>query len=377
MLDVDITIIGAGVVGLALARELGPLGETVVLEQDIAPGRGISSRSSEVIHAGIYFPPAFLKTRLCVEGGRLLYEFCHRYQVPHRRLGKVIVATSATEEDSLERLCAQGRENGAEGLRHITRAELTDLEPSVSGVSAVVSPQTGIIDSHRLMQRLEALALDAGGKILCRTTLDGLERTRDGFLCRACQNGEAYVFSSRIVINAAGLQSDRIAAMAGIDTCAAGYRIFPVKGEYFRVPARQAALIHGLVYPSPEKDLVGLGIHATKDLDGGMRLGPNTVPVDTLDYDVDPDHRRAFFEAVHDLLPFLAEDDLTPDTAGIRPKIQAPGEPARDFVITHESDRDLPGLINLVGIESPGLTACLAIGRFVAGMLQEAGLVRS
>lgn len=374
MPDVDITIIGAGVVGLALARLLAPRGVTVVLEQDVAPGRGVSSRSSEVIHAGIYFPAPFLKTRLGVEGNHLLYEFCQRYHVPYRRLGKVIVAATPAEESSLERLCAQGLENGAD-LHMLDRSALAAREPHVRGVSALASPATGIVDSHQLMQRLEALALASGAHILCHARLIGLERTRRGLACRVRQHASPYTFTSRIVINAAGLQAEQVATLAGIDTVAAGYRLYPVKGEYFRVPPRQAARIHGLVYPSPEKDLVGLGIHVTKDLAGGMKLGPNTVPVETIDYTVDPDHRRTFFEAVHDILPFLTEDDLTPDMAGIRPKLQAPGTPARDFVIAHEDGRDLPGLVNLIGIESPGLTASLAIARMVTDMLAEAGLI--
>jgi len=376
MYDVDITIIGAGVVGMAIAHELSAHGEVLVIEQDSAPGRGVSSRSSEVIHAGIYFPPHFLKTRLCVQGNPRLYDFCQRYQVPHRRIGKVIVAVTSAEAASLEKLGALGQENGVENLRFIERLELKELEPHVNGVCALVSPDTGIVDSHQLVKRLEALTLANGSSILCHTALIGLDQSMGGFTCHVRQRGTSYRFSSRIVINAAGLSSDLVAAMAGIDIDAAGYRIHPVKGEYFRVGSRSASRINGLVYPSPEKDLTGLGIHVTKDLAGGMKLGPNAFYVDSLDYSVDPAHKQAFFENIHELLPFLSPDDLEPDMAGIRPKIQAKGAPAKDFIITHEIGRGLPGLVNLVGIESPGLTACLAIGRMVADMLVDDGLAK-
>lgn len=375
MYDVDITIVGAGVIGLSIAMQVSRYGEVFVLEQEESPGRGISSRNSEVIHAGIYFPPAFLKTRLCVEGRHLLYEFCERYRVPHQRIGKVIVAVCEGEAPSIERLCTRGLENGVEGLRLLEKSELKAIEPHVQGVCALFSQNTGIIDSHQLMKRIEAIASNAGANILCNTTVCALNKQSSGFVCTAKHKDSLYTFSTRIVINAAGLNSDTIARMAGIDPEAAGYRVYPVKGEYFRVHSKKAVLINGLVYPSPEKDLTGLGIHATKDLSGGLKLGPNAFYIDTIDYQVDPVHRKVFFENVHGLLPFLEEDDLESDMAGIRPKLHAPGEPARDFIITHEDRRDLSGLINLIGIESPGLTACLGISETVTTMLKEAGLI--
>lgn len=372
----DITIIGAGVVGLAIAHELSALGEVLAIEQDSSPGRGVSSRSSEVIHAGIYFPPHFLKTRLCVQGNPQLYDFCQRWHVQHKRIGKLIVAASSGDTASLEKLGALGRENGVKGLRLIDRSELKALEPNVNGICALASPDTGIIDSHQLMKRLEALAMDNGARILCRTELVGLDQNRQGVTCHVRQQGTAYRFSSRIVINAAGLSSDAVAAMAGIDIDAAGYRVHRVKGEYFRVRARAASRINGLLYPSPEKDLAGLGIHVTKDLGGGVKIGPNVLYVNSLDYTVDPSHKQAFFEDINWLLPFLHPDDLEPDMAGIRPKTQAKGAPAKDFIIVHEIGRGLPGLVNLVGVESPGLTACLAIGQMVADMLVGAGMLK-
>jgi L-2-hydroxyglutarate oxidase LhgO len=377
MHEVDITIVGAGVIGLAVACAVsGPERQVVVLEQEPGPGRQTSSRSSEVIHAGIYYPTGSLKARLCVEGSRMLYAFCERYLVPFLPMGKVIVAASYRDEPAIEGLWRTGRENGAEGLTMLTASELRKREPHVAGVSALFSPNTGIVDSHRLIKRLEALALDSGCTLLYRTRLSGLDGTPRGFTCRAEGSGQdGYTFRSRVLVNAAGLFADTVAAMAGIAVDEEGYRIYPVKGQYFRVRGAKQSLVHGLVYPSPEKNLTGLGIHVTKDLSGSVRLGPDARYVDTLDYDVDPAHARDFFLGAHGLLPFLEEHDLMPDTAGIRPKIQPPGTAVRDFVVRHEADRGLEGLISLVGMESPGLTACLAVGELVRGLLAEADLL--
>ncbi|MFY9397893.1 MAG: NAD(P)/FAD-dependent oxidoreductase [Desulfomonilia bacterium] len=376
MVEVDITVVGAGVVGLAVARELSSLPvQLAVLEKESAPGTGVSSRSSEVIHAGIYYPPASLKARLCVEGNVLLREFCSSFGVAFRQTGKVIVAASPDEEQDIERLCRRGLENGVRDLRILSRKELLEHEPNVGGTCALFSPTTAIVDSHRLVRLLEAHCLDKGTPILYRTELVSLEKSSGGFVCTACgPRGECYRFASRIVINACGLDADRTASLAGIDPDGAGYRIHPVKGEYFRVHPRKQGLVRGMVYPIPERNLAGLGIHATKDLAGSLRLGPNAFAVRSLSYDVDPLHALAFFESARSLLPFLEIEDLSPDTAGIRPKLQAPGGPQRDFVIAHESGRGLPGLINLVGIESPGLTSCLAIAQYVSRMIVQEGL---
>ncbi|MGC9323394.1 MAG: NAD(P)/FAD-dependent oxidoreductase [Desulfomonilia bacterium] len=377
MLSVYATIIGAGLIGLSVASHISAPGRTIVIiEQDTGPGKGISSRNSEVIHAGIYYPKGSLKAILCVEGSRMLYNFCRSHEIPSRKIGKVIVAVDASEEQSIEDLVLAGTENGAEGLTFLTRSELKHREPHVEGRCALFSPNTGVVDTHSLIKRLEALCLDNGCTILYRTRLHGLDPAQPGFVCSVCgPDGKPYSFSSRLVINAAGLDSDRIAAMTGILPDEAGYRIFPVKGEYFRIRGKKQRLVHGLVYPSPEKSLTGLGIHVTRDLSGSIRLGPNAFYVNTLSYDVDPAHVTDFLAHTATMLPFLQKDDLMPDMAGIRPKIQAPGSPVRDFIICHEWDRGLPGLINLIGIESPGLTACLAIGRRVRNIIDEDGLL--
>ena len=377
MIKVGVTIIGAGVVGLAVARELGFCSEQVLLlEKESAPGKGISSRNSEVVHAGIYYPEGSLKAALCVEGSAMLKEYCAKTGVPLKEIGKVIVATSRKEEHALEDLCRKGMENGARDLRILSGKELKEREPNVRGTCALFSPHTGIIDSHRLVRSLEIQCLAQGAAILYRTTLFAVEKAASGFTCRARgPGGEPYSFASRVVINAAGLDADEVASLAGIDVDAAGYRIYPVKGEYFRVSPAKQGLVSGLVYPVPERNLMGLGVHATKDLSGSLRLGPNALPAQSRSYDVDPSHAQAFFESARRMLPFLEPADLSPDMAGIRPKIQRPGEPAKDFVVRHETEHGLAGMINLIGIESPGLTSCLSLGRYVADMIREAGLV--
>ncbi|MCK9262272.1 MAG: FAD-dependent oxidoreductase [Deltaproteobacteria bacterium] len=376
MVGVGVTIIGAGVVGLAVARELGFCSEQVlVLEKESAPGKGISSRNSEVVHAGIYYPEGSLKAALCVEGSAMLRAYCAKTGVPLKKIGKVIVAASRKEEQALEDLCRKGTANGARDLRMLSGKELKKREPNVRGVCALFSPHTGIIDSHRLVRSLEIQCLAQGAAILYRTTLFAVEKAASGFTCRARgPGGEPYSFASRVVINAAGLDADEVASLAGIDVDASGCRIYPVKGEYFRVGAAKQGLVSGLVYPVPKRNLMGLGVHATKDLSGSLRLGPNALPAKSRSYEVDPSHAQAFFESARQMLPFLEPADLAPDMAGIRPKIQRPGEPVKDFVVRHEAGQGLAGMINLIGIESPGLTSCLSLGRYVADMVRKSGL---
>jgi L-2-hydroxyglutarate oxidase LhgO len=377
MLQVDITIVGAGVVGLAVALAASGRDKTVVvLEKEPGPGRETSSRNSEVIHAGIYYPEGSLKARLCVDGAAMLYAFCDTHRIPFQKVGKVIVAPSPEEESSLEEIYRQGMKNGAPGISMITKDELNKREPHVRGTCAILSPHTGIIDSHRLIKIIEALSISKGCTIMYNTRLIGLAATNTGFTCSVeGSRSERYCFESRAVINSAGLNADTIAALAGIDIDEAGYRIYPVKGQYFRIRGTKQHLVNGLVYPSPDKNLTGLGIHVTKDLSGSVRLGPDARYVSEISYDVDPACAGAFLQSAQRLLPELVEDDLMADMAGIRPKIQPPGSQVRDFVILHEYARGLSGLINLIGIESPGLTSCLAIGKMVEGMLKEAGLL--
>ncbi len=369
---VDITVIGAGVVGLAIAAQVAESGRTVyVLEKNETFGRETSSRNSGVIHAGIYYPTGTLKARLCVEGNPMLYELCGRCGIPHRQSGKLIVATSDDEVAQLESLMAKGQGNGVEGLMMISRRQLKALEPNVEGVAALLSPLTGIIDAHALMRYYLAKAQDENTHIAFNTEVIGIERINDSYRVSVKDGSSRFSITSRIVINCAGLQSDRIAAMAGIDVDQAGYRLHYCKGEYFNVGGGKAQKIHHLVYPVPLPGLTGVGIHAVLDMEGRMLLGPSAEYVDSIDYAIDDRNRRMFYDGVRAFLPFIKYDDLAPEMVGVRPKLQGPKDDIRDFVIREESDGGLPGLINLIGIESPGLTASPAIASYVGGMMDE------
>ncbi|HOL18000.1 MAG TPA: NAD(P)/FAD-dependent oxidoreductase [Bacillota bacterium] len=365
----DIVIIGAGVVGLAVAAELVQKGKKcsiVVMERHERFGRETSSRNSEVIHAGIYYPEDSLKAALCVEGNRLLYQYARQWEIPHRRLGKLIVAYNDSGVGALLRLREQARRNGVAGLELLDEKQISRLEPHVRAQAALWSPTSGIIDSHRLMACLERQAIAAGALIAYQHTVTGLDYSGGGYRVYFTNpDGSTDNLACARVINCAGLQAEHIAALAGIDTAAVGYRIYMCKGEYFSLPGAKGKLVSRLIYPPPLDELEGLGVHLTLSLDGRARLGPNTIYVSQEDYSVDAVHARQFYHAAREFLPFLAPEDLEPEMAGIRPKLQGPGEPFRDFIIREESDRGLPGLVNLIGIESPGLTCCLSIARMV------------
>ena len=359
--------------GLAAAAHLAerfPDSSVTVLERHEGFGRETSSRNSEVIHAGIYYPPGSLKARLCVEGNRLLYAFCRAGGVPHLRIGKLIVAATDSEAAVLESLLERGRQNGVPGLRMLGRRETAGYEPHVSAVAALYSASTGVLDCHRLMARLELLAAGCRAVLAYRHEVTGIEHAgrRHTVLYRDPAGRQCEIRCTWIV-NSAGLCADRIASLMGIDTDSAGYRLHFCKGEYFRIPPAQSRRLFHLIYPPPYNDLRGLGIHVTKSLDGTVKLGPNALYVDSIDYSVDPEHAQAFYRAVKQYLPFLKPGDLQPDTAGVRPKLQAPGMPIQDFVVCHETARGLAGCINLIGIESPGLSACLSLARQVGDII--------
>jgi L-2-hydroxyglutarate oxidase LhgO len=369
--DTGVTVVGAGVVGLAVAARLAPHHpDLVVLERRERHGTETSSRNSEVIHGGMYYPTGSLKARLCVEGSRSLYDFCARHEVPHRRLGKLIVAMAEEERPVLEELLARGLANGVE-LELLDGAAARALEPQVPAVGALLSPNTGIVSAHGLMDALLHRARQAGAIVQPRSELVALERRGADYQLTVRRGSELESFTSERVVNAAGLESDRVAALAGVDVDAAGYGLWLCKGSYFSVVPAKAGLVSRLVYPVPGH--VSLGVHAVIGLDGRLRFGPDAdyLPGSDrrLDYGVDAAKRAAFGEAVRRLVPALADEDLEPDTAGIRAKLQGPGQGFRDFVIAEESARGLPGLVNLVGIDSPGLTSALAIADYVATLL--------
>lgn len=360
----DITIIGAGVIGLAIAAELArPDRNVFILEKNPAHGGGISSRLSEVIHAGLYYPEGSLKASLCVTGNRLLYEIAGRYGVPHRKTGKLVVATNSAEVDEIEKLRENGRKNGAGPLSLINKRQTAQIEPNVQAEAALYSPETGIIDTHALMNCFLKQAEDKKAKLVCRTQVSQIEREAlDWRIFVRNDKGESYDFLTAIVINAAGLASDSIANMSG-----GRYQLHYCKGDYCGIFGVKPGIVGRLIYPAPVKNHAGLGVHLTIDLSGRLRLGPDATYIHRReDYGVSPEKAALFYEQARKYLPFLKPENVHPDMAGIRPKLQGQGDAFHDFVIRE----DAPGFINLVGIESPGLTASAAIARYVGKLLR-------
>jgi L-2-hydroxyglutarate oxidase LhgO len=361
-MQIEAVVVGAGVVGLAVARSLAIAGrEVVVLEAEGLIGSHTSSRNSEVIHAGIYYPPGSAKARLCVRGKRLLYDYCARRGVPHRRLGKIIVATNPAQVADLERIDAAARANGVCDLLPLDAGALAEREPQLRGVAGLLSPTTGIIDSHALMLSLQGDAEDHGANIAFRTSLVAARPTSDALDLEIASGADRIRLRTRLLVNAAGLFAGSVADR--IEGLSPRHRreVFLCKGHYFasaaRVPFRH------LIYPVPERD--GLGVHLTFDLAGRARFGPDTEWVDRIDYRSDPARSHAFYGAIRHYWPDLPDGALAPDYSGIRPKLFPRGGPATDFAIEGPETHGLAGLVNLFGIESPGLTASLAIAEEV------------
>ncbi|MCP4130492.1 MAG: NAD(P)/FAD-dependent oxidoreductase [bacterium] len=366
MEKVDIIIIGAGVVGLAIASKISDTHKNVaLLEKNRAFGQEISSRNSEVIHAGIYYKKGTLKSRLCIEGNPLLYELCSQHNIPHRKTGKLIVAATDDEEKELINIYNHATSCGAPDLSMITKEEVQKKEPLINARAAISSGSTGIVDSHALMSYFEKNAKDNNCMIAYDNSVTAIDKVKGGFILTV--NNDYKIFS-RVVINSAGLYSDKIAKMTGIDIEAQGYKLYPCKGEYYC--HTQKLDINTLIYPIPVKRNIGLGVHITIDMDNRIKFGPNTYYVNEIDYKIDDSRHEEFFNAAKKLLPFIEYDDIAPDMAGIRPKLQGPDDDPRDFVIKHENDIDLTGLINLVGIESPGLTSSIAIAEYVSNLVE-------
>ncbi len=370
---VDCVVIGAGVVGLATARALAQRGrEVLVIEAAPAFGTGVSSRNSEVVHAGLYYPQASLKARWCVAGREALYAYCAERRIAHRRCGKLIVATQAQQLPRLHELLDAGRRNGVAGLQWLSRAEALALEPALECEAAVWSPETGIVDSHGYMQALLADAEQAGAVCAYNSPVHGLAAVESGF--RVETGGyTAYALHARSVVNAAGLNAVRLAqGMRGMRTDWLPAPHF-AKGSYFTLAGK--APFARLVYPLPEPG--GLGVHLTLDLGGQARFGPDVqwletpsgTDADAFDYRVDPARGAGFDAAIRTYWPGLPADALQPAYAGVRPKLHGPDSTWADFLPAGPAVHGLTGLVHLLGIESPGLTASLAIAQSVAQTL--------
>lgn len=361
---VETVVLGAGVVGLAVARALALAGrEVLVLEAEDAIGTGTSARNSEVIHAGLYYAAGSLKAQLCVRGRELMYAYCAERNVAHSRCGKLVVATDATQLAALHDTIAKARANGVVDLQWLSRAEAQALEPALACEAAVLSPSTGIVDSHGLMLAMLGDLENAGGILALKSAFRHACITSSAIEIEA-EDGTR--LAARQLVNAAGLAAPAVAAAISGLNPAHVPRPYYAKGNYFTLSGR--APFQRLIYPVPEA--AGLGVHLTLDLGGQAKFGPDVQWVDSpTDLQVDPRRGDAFYAAVRRYWPALPDGALQAGYAGLRPKIHAPHEPGRDFVINGPAQHGVPGLVNLFGIESPGLTSSLAIGEYVAALL--------
>lgn len=362
---VEAVVIGAGAVGLAVARRLAAAGlAPLVLDAESSFGTGTSSRSSEVIHAGLYYAPGSLKALLCVRGRHLLYRFCEEHGVPYRRLGKLVIAATPEQVPALHAIAATAAAVGVTDLREMDGAEAARLEPALRCHRALLSPSTGIIDSHAFMLRLLGEAEANGGVLVARTRVTRLSCQSDGWGVHVEGSDEPVLTAARVV-NAAGLHAHLLAEYTEGLEAAQRPKVHYARGVYFsyggRVPFTR------LIYPVPVPG--GLGTHLTLDLAGQARFGPDVEWIDRVDHGVDPGRKPAFVAAARAIWPELDPDRLQPGYAGIRPKLSGPGEPIADFLISGPAAHGLDGLVNLLGIESPGLTSSLAIAEEVAAQL--------
>lgn len=353
----QILIVGAGVIGLAVARAAALRGhDVIVAEKEGQIGTGISSRNSEVIHAGIYYPTGSLRARHCVRGRRMLYDYCATHGVPHKKYGKLIVATKDAELAKVEALLRQAIANGVEGMRMIGAAEAKAMEPALACVAALHSPETGIIDSHRLMLALQGDIEDRGGAIAFCTPVMAVTRGTGGWEVRY-GGAEPGALTVDAVVNAAGLGAQAVARATEPYPPARVPKQVLAKGNYFQYAGRP--VFSRLIYPAPVEG--GLGTHVTLDLAGRMRFGPDVEWIETETYDVDPRRADSFYASIRSYFPALPDGALMPDYCGIRPKITGRGEPAADFLIDGPAEHGLPRLVQLYGIESPGLTSSLSL----------------
>ena len=360
-------VIGAGAVGLAIGRELARAGqECLILESAANAGQGVSSRNSEVIHAGIYYPRGSTKANLCLEGKTLLYDFCDQYAVPFKRCGKLIVATNTAELDQLAGIAGSAVSNGVNDLIQLTQSDVAALEPNVRALGALLSPSTGILSAQDYMRALLGDFEANGGLLSTQSAVTQISRHTRGFSLKVSVQSDQSEFeiTADCVINAAGLGAQAVASAIDGFPSSAVPKLYFCKGNYFSMTGKNP--FRHLIYPAPPESGAGLGIHATIDLGGQVKFGPDIEYVTEANFEVTAAALPAYYRAIRRYFPGLRSGSLNPSYAGIRPKIQAPGDPAADFLIREESGLGFPRLVNLFGIESPGLTASLAIARLVA-----------
>jgi len=369
-LDVDAVVIGGGVIGLSAARALALRGrEVTLLEAESRWGMHTSSRNSEVIHAGIYYPPGSLRARLCVAGKQLLYAYAAEQGVEHRRLGKLIVASREDELPKLESILQTARASGVDDLEWLSAADIARLEPSVRAVRGLFSPSTGIVDSHSFMDALRREAVEAGAHVVMSSPVVGGDVLGGGFELDI-GGPDPFMLRCRSIVNAAGLWATRVAHSIRGVPAASIPRQYYAKGHYFTLQGK-APFSH-LVYPVPVPG--GLGVHVTLDLSGAARFGPDVLWLDDIDYSFDEARAASFYGAIRAYFPELRDGALAPGHTGIRPKLSGPGEPAADFVVQTEKEHGVPGLVNLYGIESPGMTAALALAAEICAGVNQAAV---
>jgi len=368
--DADIIVIGAGVIGLAVAATLARAHrETFILEKNETFGKETSSRNSGTIHTGIMSPSGSFNAKLCLAGNPLIYEICEKYSVNYRKTGKLIVACNDSEVIALEALYKRKVE-GIE-MKLISKNELQELEPEVNGEAALLLPEAGVIDAWGLMSCFLGIAVEKGSHLVCNTEVIGIDKAGEAYRVHYGDSNGVSSIKTRVIINCAGLNSDTVAAMAGIDISKKGFHHSFFKGEYYSVCSGKARRMKKrLVYPVPRSGGV-TGIHSVLDVDGRVRLGPDFYQVDKIDYSIGDFRKKIFYKSVKKLFPFIDLDDIEPESAGIMPRIYSEKEKFIEFRIRNENEKGLNGFINLEGIGSPGLTASPAIARHVSKLVEE------